>query len=74
MPRDNFEGTDRNDPLVTPALFMDVLARFPPTLVVTGMRDIAMSNAIITHTRLLQAGARAELFVQEGPGHGHLQQ
>ena len=70
-PRDYFEGIDRNDPLVTPGLFPEVLARFPPTLVVTGTRDIAMSNAIVTHTRLLQAGVRAELFVQEGLGHGH---
>ncbi len=70
-PRDYFEGIDRSDPLVTPGLFPDFLARFPPTLVVTGTRDIAMSNAIMTHTRLLQAGVRAELFVQEGLGHGH---
>ena len=70
-PRDYFEGVDRNDPLVTPGLFRATLARFPPTLLVTGTRDIAMSNAIITHTRLLQAGVHAELFVQEGLGHGH---
>lgn len=70
-PRDYFEGIDRNDPLVTPGLYPEVLARFPPTLVLTGTRDISMSNAIVTHARLLQAGAPAELFVQEGLGHGH---
>ncbi len=38
---------------------------------VAGTRDSAMSNAIMTHTALLKAGAPAELFVQEGLGHGH---
>jgi len=69
-PRDYFDGIERNDPLVTPGLFPEVLARFPPTLLVTGTRDPVMSNAIVTHARLLQAGVHAELFVQEGLGHG----
>jgi acetyl esterase/lipase len=69
--RGYFDGVDLNDALVTPGLHADVLAKFPPTLVVTGTRDMAMSNAIITHTKLLQAGVTAELFVQEGLGHGH---
>ncbi|MSO98519.1 MAG: alpha/beta hydrolase [Rhodospirillaceae bacterium] len=70
-PRGYFEGMNTNDPLITPGLFPEVLAKFPPTLVVTGTRDVAMSNALITHTKLLQAGVAAELFVQEGLGHGH---
>ncbi|MBL8630458.1 MAG: alpha/beta hydrolase [Rhodospirillaceae bacterium] len=69
--RGYFEGVEINDPLVTPGLFPQVLAKFPPTLVVTGTRDIAMSNAVMTHTQLLKAGVRAELFIQEGLGHGH---
>jgi acetyl esterase/lipase len=69
-PRDYFDGVDTNDPLVTPALFPDALKRFPPTLMVTGTRDIAMSNALATHAKLLQAGVAAELFVTEGLGHG----
>ena len=70
-PRDYFDGIAKNSPLVAPGEFPEVLAKFPPTLVVTGTRDIAMSNALMTHTRLLTAGAAAELFVQEGLGHGH---
>jgi acetyl esterase/lipase len=70
-PRSYFEGIDTHQPLVTPGLFPEVLARFPPTLVVTGTRDVAMSNAIVTHARLLQAGVDARLYVQEGLGHGH---
>lgn len=70
-PRSYFAGIDTNDPLVTPGLFPDVLAQFPPTLIVTGTRDVSMSNALVTHARMLQAGVDARLFVQEGLGHGH---
>ncbi|WP_044563283.1 alpha/beta hydrolase fold domain-containing protein [Azospirillum sp. B4] len=63
-------GVDGNDPLVTPGLFPEVLAKFPPTLIITGTRDSAMSNAIVTNARLLAAGAETQLFVQEGLGHG----
>ncbi len=61
---------DGNDPLVTPGLFPGVLAKFPPTLLITGTRDASMSNAIVTNARLLDAGVETQLFVQEGLGHG----
>ena len=70
-PRNYFDGIDTKTPFITPGNYPEVLAQFPPTLVVTGTRDISMSNALMTHTSLLQAGAPAELFVQEGLGHGH---
>jgi len=70
-PRDYFDEIDQNDPLVSPGAFPDVLAKFPPTLFVTGTRDPSMSNAIVTHNLMLKAGVTAELFVQEGLGHGH---
>ncbi len=66
-----FTDINLDDPLVTPGQYPEVLAKFPPTLLVTGTRDIAMSNAITTHAALLKAGADAQLFVQEGLGHGH---
>lgn len=69
--RNYFADLDVNTPTITPGLFPETLAQFPPTLVVTGTRDIAMSNALITHTELLKADVEAELFVQEGLGHGH---
>lgn len=62
--------TRDSDPLVTPGLFPAVLARFPPTLIVTGTRDTAMSNALATNGRLIDAGVKTELLVQEGMGHG----
>lgn len=63
-------GTLDDDPRVTPGLFPKVLARFPPTLFVTGTRDTSMSNALTTNARLIDAGVETELFVQEGLGHG----
>jgi monoterpene epsilon-lactone hydrolase len=71
LPRNYFHEINADDPLVAPGHFPDILAQFPATLVVTGTRDIAMSNALITHTRLRSAGVLADLFVQEGLGHGH---
>ncbi len=63
-------GTNQNDPLVTPGLFPDVLAKFPPTLLVTSTRDSAMSNALVTNIALLKAGVTTQLLVLEGTGHG----
>jgi acetyl esterase/lipase len=69
---EDFYLTDRDmkDPLISPALFPDVLSRFPPTLFLTGTRDVAMSNALVTHARLLAACANSQLEVQEGLGLG----
>lgn len=66
-----FKGANMDDPLVTPGLHRSVIANFPPTLLVSGTRDIALSNAIMSHAALLEAGVDARLFVQEGLGHGH---
>lgn len=63
-------GTNPLDPLVAPALSPAILARFPPTLLITGTRDVAMSNVLVTNARLLAAGVETQLFVQEGMGHG----
>ena len=67
-PRNYFEGIDKNDPLITTGEFPDILAQFPPTLVVTGTRDISMSNALMTHTSLLQAGRPGRTVCAGGPG------
>lgn len=65
-----FAGADPTDPQVVPGLHPDILARFPPTLTLTSTRDVSMSNALASHARLLEAGVDAQLFVQEGLGHG----
>ena len=64
-----FAGIDRKQPLVSPVYFPDVLAKFPPTLVLTATRDMAMSGAVYTHSQLVKAGVDTELHVWEGTGH-----
>jgi len=58
------------DPLISPVDSPEVLAKFPPTLVVTGTRGFEMSSAVYTHSRLVKAGVDAELHVWEGLFHG----
>ncbi len=63
-------GTDPRDPLVAPASSPQILAWFPPTLIVTGTRGFELSNAVYTHTQLVKAGVDAQLHVWEGLFHG----
>jgi len=42
---------------------------FPPTLLVSGTRDLFLSNTVRTHIKLRQAGAEADLLVYEGMAH-----
>jgi monoterpene epsilon-lactone hydrolase len=65
-----FEGTDPKDPLVSPVSSPEVLAKFPPTLVITGTRGFELSAALYTHEQLTKAGVDAELHVWEGLFHG----
>jgi monoterpene epsilon-lactone hydrolase len=65
-----FEGADLHDPLVTPASSPDVLAKFPPTLIVTGTRAFELSSAVHTHAQLIKQGVNADLHVWEGMFHG----
>jgi acetyl esterase/lipase len=65
-----FKGTDPNDPLVSPVKSPEVLAKFPPTLVITGTRGFELSSALYTHERLVKAGVETELHVWEGLFHG----
>jgi len=63
------EGVNLSDPLVSPGNHPDVLAKFPPTLVLTGTRSFDMSAAVQTHRNLLKAGATAQLNLWDGMGH-----
>jgi monoterpene epsilon-lactone hydrolase len=50
-------------------LFGDVTG-FPPTLLLTGTRDLFLSNTVRMHRRLLAAQVPAELHVFEAMPHG----
>ena len=58
---------DRRDPVLSP-LFAD-LHGFPPSLLVTGTRDMLLSSTTIFHRALLHAGVDAQLLVFEAMPH-----
>lgn len=70
--RDYFAGTDPNDPLAYPAMHLDLLKKFPPTLVITGTRAMDMSPAVYTHSQLAKVGVPGDLIVGEGMGHCYI--
>ena len=65
-----WQGSSPSDPLVQQSNHLDILAKFPPTLFVTGTRDMALSNALYTNLQLNKAGVETSLFVWEGLFHG----
>ena len=62
-------GSDVADPRVFPGNHPEVLARFPPSLLVTGTRDFAASSVATMHRRLLAAGVDAQHLVFDGLWH-----
>jgi acetyl esterase/lipase len=64
-----FHGANPRDPLVQPGLSPQLLAKFPPTLLITGTRDMAMSSVLASQQLLDKAGASTELHVWEGMWH-----
>jgi acetyl esterase/lipase len=61
--------TDPKDPVLSP-LYSD-LKGYPPTLCITGTRDLLLSGTTLYHRALLQAGVNAQLVVFEGMPHAH---
>jgi acetyl esterase/lipase len=61
------DGRDLQTPLLSP-VYGD-LKDFPPTFLVTGTRDLLLSDTVRVHRRLRRAGVAAELNVFEGLSH-----
>jgi acetyl esterase/lipase len=61
-------GRDLREPLLSP-LYGD-FSGLPPTLLVTGTRDLFLSLTARVHRRLRDAGVPAEIHVFEGLSHG----
>lgn len=61
------DGHDLKDPLISP-VYGDFTG-FPPTFLVTGTRDMFLSDTARTHRELRRAGAVADLHVFEGLAH-----
>jgi epsilon-lactone hydrolase len=64
-----FHGARLDDPLVQPGLSPTLLAKFPPTLLITGTRDMTMSSVVHSQELLDQAGVPTELHVWDGMWH-----
>lgn len=65
-----FSNVDPRDPLVSPINSPEILAKFPPTLLITGTRDFALSGTLFTDTQLVKQGVDVELHVWDGLFHG----
>jgi monoterpene epsilon-lactone hydrolase len=64
-----FKDVDPTDPMAFPGVSTTVLAHFPPTLLITGTRDFAMSSVVRSHELLTQAHVESELHVYDGMWH-----
>ncbi|MHB1057684.1 MAG: alpha/beta hydrolase [Rhodanobacter sp.] len=64
-----FKGASASDPLVFPANSPALLAKFPPTLLITGTRDFTMSSVLHSQALLTAAGVDTELHAWDGMWH-----
>jgi len=64
-----FKSTSSDDPLAFPVRSSAFMAKFPPSLLISGTRDPALSSTVYTHTVLVGQGVETELHVWEGLGH-----
>ena len=66
-----FWGADLSDPLVLSAEHPEILASFPPSLLISATRDFAASAVSVMHRRLLAAGGDASFVLFDGLWHAH---
>lgn len=67
-----YEGIDQKQPAINPAGDPALLAKWPPTIFLSGTRDFAMSNALYSHRQLAKAGVDTRLLVYDGLYHGFM--
>ena len=72
LTHDYFGNADMRDATISPALHPDIIARFPPSLIITGSRAMDMSPAIVTNSALLNEGVESTLIVGEALGHCYI--
>lgn len=68
-PNRYYLGRDRRNPLASPGDYDETMAKFPPSLLLSGVRDSLMSEVLVTHSQLVRLGVKADLHVWEGMGH-----
>ncbi len=52
-----------------PAGSPEIKRQFPPSLLISGTRDPALSSTVFTHAALVDLGVDAELHIWEGAPH-----
>lgn len=67
-----FAGADSSNPLVFPINSQAVLAKFPPTLLLSGNRDFSASSLTMMQRKLHAAGVEAELYQFDGMLHAFM--
>jgi acetyl esterase/lipase len=72
MSKGYFDGADMGDEVLSPAMHPAIIAKFPPSLIITGTRAMDMTPAIFTNSKLLEAGVKSTLIVGEGMGHCYI--
>lgn len=61
-------SADPRDPYLSP-IFGEIGTGWPPTLLTTGTRDLLLSDTVMMHRKLREAGVTADLLVTEGGMH-----
>jgi len=67
-----YTGVDRDQFVVSPTIDETLLAKFPPTIFLTGSRDFAMSGSAYSHRKLLKVGVESDLLIYDGLYHGFM--
>ena len=67
-----FKGVAKDDPMAFPGNAPEILANFPPSLLIVSTRDYAMSSVVYTHSQLTRLGIDARLQVWEGLDHAFI--
>lgn len=67
-----YNGVDRKTPLASPGDYDEIMAKFPPSLLISGTRDFILSSVLVTHAQLVRLGVKADLHVWEGMPHTFL--
>jgi acetyl esterase/lipase len=62
-------GLNMDDGAAYPVEVPDIQRRFPPSLLMSGTRDMGLSRTVFSHSLLVEQGVDAELHVWEGAPH-----
>ncbi len=64
-----FKGTECAWSPLLPGDDPDIMRRFPPSLLISSMRDYAVSSVVATHAQLVALGVEADLHIWDGLYH-----